>query len=136
MLSIDYCSMEKRQKKIINCLYKSYISRHGRSISKLQQHSLFILDKKLECAVPEMFSEGDTELKSVKDAFQELQHKGYVQVLGNNRQIRLTEKGYLFASENWFQKALIFLNKNPGVAILISAISLILSIIALLKRGS
>ena len=127
--------MEKHLRKIVKCLYASYTERHGKTIGKLSEHSLFILDHRLKEAVPELFDEKDTNLESVKEAFQELRHRGFVDVLGNNREIRLTSEGYKWASENVFQKSLNFLNKNSGVAILVFVISLIVSIVALFKNA-
>ena len=127
--------MEKHLRQIVKCLYADYTERHGSNVSKLSEHSLFILDPTLKKAVPQLFDENDTSHKSVQDAFQELRHRGYVDVLGNNHAIRLTPEGYKWASENMFQKSLNFLNKNSGVAILVSIVSLIISIIALFKSA-
>lgn len=127
--------MKKQLKNIIVYLHKDYSEMYGKNVSKLSDYSLSILDSGLKSAVPQLYDKNDTDLLRAKEAFKELAYGGYIDILGNYRNIRLTEKGYQEASMGFFKKALLFVNKNPGLAIIISLLSLAVSIIALFKSS-
>jgi hypothetical protein len=59
-----------------------------------------------------------------------------VQFSKDNTEFWLTEAGYRQAEQNWLQRVISYLNKNPGISIPISVLSLFVAAAALLAKCS
>jgi hypothetical protein len=70
----------------------------------------------------------------VVDLAQELAARGFVEFSTDRTKFWLKEAGYDEAAKGPIQRALEFLNKNGGISILISIVSLIVAILALAKK--
>ncbi len=124
--------LNKTDKKVLAYLYKKYKEDHGSSKSMFSEFSIFILDNGLKKAVPELYGT-DPELEKTKNIFKELSVRGFIRIHGNNRNISLTEAGFIEASKTPLNRFIEFLNSNPGIAVIISLVSLIVATIALFK---
>jgi hypothetical protein len=124
--------LKKTDKIVLKYLFAEYSKRHGPSMAHLDDFSVFIINDGLKSVVPELYGK-DPNLIELKAVFKELSHRGLIKILGKNRDIALTENGYMEASKTWWIKIIELLNTNPGLAILISLISLIVSVLALFR---
>jgi hypothetical protein len=118
-------------------LCRYYVANFGNSISNL---SLWRFNC-MECvSIPELkkvYDKFDCEQNNesmVIDAFEELAAKGYLNKLdwGYN----LSEVGLKLGLQGKVSLTLVFLNKNPGIAIIVSVLALSVSICALFLSWS
>lgn len=121
--------LPKRETVVLHYMLQAYRARHGARMRHLDKFRIFIMDDGLRAAVPDLF-ENDSSLSDLKSVFRELADRGLVRIHGSDRNYSLTKKGAIKASEGLFRKAVKYLNANPGWAIVISTISLIISVVA------
>ena len=124
-------------KKFVNDLHKGiccyYVKHYGWSIGRLPEWKFNFVETATLKEIREAIKKYDidnSDENPVPDAFKELVAKGYLNALewGFN----LTEEGLRSGTRNVFASILLFLNKNPGVSIIISMIALVVSIVAVL----
>lgn len=127
--------LPKSEKKVLIYLRDSYVGRHGTRESNLEDFTIFVMDEGLKAVVPHLYGD-DPSLSELKSVFRELARRGLVRIHGADRNYSLTREGYTFASKGWGQRLIDYLNSNPGVAILISITSLVISIAAYLKSNA
>jgi hypothetical protein len=127
--------LKETDRKVLNYLYCKYLKQHGSSVTHLDNFTIFVVDDGMKKAVPKLY-DSDPELKELKDVFKELSLRGFVNVHGNYRNISLTKEGFNEASKTWWRKFIDFFNSNPGLAVLISLISLVVAVIALFKSSN
>ena len=134
-------SRQNMNKKFIDELHKAmcecYKREHYGLISNLESWKFHYVETinipELKFVLDKYDPESENECL-VSNAFGELVSKGYLNELDWG--FNLTEKGYKEGIKNNFQKLLDFFNKNPGAAIIISFVSLIVSIGALIFATS
>jgi hypothetical protein len=123
------------ERVLLQYLYSRFVDVNGNRLSKLTEFTISVLEPGLKTAVPHLFSE-DASLKELKHAFRELSARGLVKIHDADRNYSLTEEGFAEASQGAFMSCLSFLNRNPGLAIGVSIISLIVAVIALFRTGA
>ncbi len=102
-------------------------------MSNLEESYISTLDDGLRRAVPELYRRTDPKLSTLKKIFEDLSIRELISVHGNYKGISLTEDGFNEASKTCWRRFVEFLNNNPGLAILISVVSLIVAVVALFK---
>jgi hypothetical protein len=120
------------ERVLLQYLYSRFVDVNGNRQSKLTEFTIFVLEPGLKTAVPHLFSE-DASLKELKHAFRELAARGLVRIHGADRNYSLTKEGFDEASQGRSMRILDFLNRNTGLAIGVSIISLIVAVIALFR---
>jgi hypothetical protein len=120
--------------KFLKYMYKRHVSTYGYGVRNLEASKLLVTSGYgIEREVPEILVEHNGMKKYlVVDAAHELQAKGYVQFSRDNTAFWLTEAGYRKAEQSWLERLLGYLNKNPGLSIPLSLLSLVVAVIALL----
>jgi hypothetical protein len=120
------------ESKLLGLIYDKYIHRFGHGVRNLDEFPIYITSAEVYVGdMPELQEqEGNVIRHRFIDIMQELEASGYV-VYDQNTSFFLTEAGYKRASMTLKDKALDFFNKNQGLAVPISVLSLIISIIAL-----
>ena len=124
--------LRKIDKKVLAYLYNDYKKQHGSSVYNLSRYSIVALDDGLKRAVPGLYG-SDPELRELKAIFKELSTRDLVNIHGSYQNISLTEAGFIEASKTRWRRFVEFFNSNPGLAIIISLVSLIVAVIALFK---
>lgn len=113
------------------CRY--YVEYYGLSIGKLPEWTFHFVEaatlKEIREAI-EKYDIDNIDGNTLADAFDELVAKGFLKRLDWG--FNLTEEGLRAGTRNVFSTILLFLNKNSGISILVSAIALVVSIAALL----
>lgn len=117
--------------RFIKLFFGRYISEHGHGIRNLKDFKILITSGQcFEDEMPDIVEvEKDTKRYLLIDILKELMARGYIESSANNIEYWMTEKGYLYASINWFQRILMHFNKNAGWAVIIAVISLIISVL-------
>lgn len=120
------------ESKLLGLIYEKYIDRFGHGVRNLGEFPVLITSAEVYLdGMPELKeSEGDFIRHRFIDIMQELTASGYV-TYDQKTSFFLTEAGYKRAALTPKDKALDFFNKNQGLAVPISIISLIISVIAL-----
>lgn len=121
--------LPKTEEVVLHYMLEAYRARHGTRMQHLDEFTIFIMDDGLRATVPDLY-DNDSSLSELKSVFRELANRGLTRIHGSDRNYSLTEKGAIQASEGPFRKAVNYLNANPGWAIVISTISLIISALA------
>ncbi|MDR6162371.1 hypothetical protein [Pseudomonas fluorescens] len=118
--------------KLLGLIYDKYIHRFGHGVRNLGEFPIYITSAEVYLAdMPELQEqEGDLIRHRFVDIMLELEASGYVEY-DQKTSFFLTEVGYRSAAMTLKDKVLDFCNKNQGLAVPISVISLIISIIAL-----
>jgi hypothetical protein len=120
------------ERKILKYIKNKYIREHGSQLSYLGEFTIFILDSDLKEAVPELYGQ-DPELTELKSACRELANRKLIKVHGNYRNLSITKDGFTLASKGLIESVIEYFNSNPGWAVLISLVSLVVAVIALFK---
>ncbi|WP_144080565.1 hypothetical protein [Pseudomonas simiae] len=120
------------ESKLLGIIYDKYIHRFGHGVRNLGEFPIYITSAEVYVGdMPELQEqEGNVIRHRFIDIMQELEASGYV-VYDQKTSFFLTDAGYKRASMSLKDKALDFFNKNQGLAVPISIVSLIISIIAL-----
>lgn len=120
------------ERKLLMGLYRRYIDQFGHGIRHLQEYKILITAA--EVYLPEMPELREVQGNMARDLFidvmKELEASGFV-VFDGSTAFNLTESGYRKASMSWKDRTLDFFNKNEGLAVPISVISLVVAVIAL-----
>ncbi|MFK3794778.1 hypothetical protein [Pseudomonas sp. NPDC088444] len=120
------------EQKLLGILYRRYVETFGRGVRNLNEYPVLITASEVFLSeIPEMREvQGLMARDLFIDTMQELQASGYVRFDGK-MSFFLTEAGYHRAAMTPIDRFLEFCNKNEGLAVPISVVSLIISIIAL-----
>lgn len=124
--------MSERHIRFLKVLCNIYIAKNGKiksSLSKWTFSGLIWMDSKFEGILPE--GNPNNKGDSLREIFSELEHLGYIRKSNERNRYLLTEEGYLCGTEAYWQKQLNYLNRNPGLAIVVSFFALVVSIAAL-----
>lgn len=123
----------KLEQKFLNVLYKRYSSNYGYGVRNLNKCIFWLTSAaSFEAEIPEIaVTQNGIKIDFLVDWVKELEARGLVKINPHELKFVLTEKGYHQASLGGFGKAMAFLNNNQGLAIPISILSFIVSIIAL-----
>ena len=123
---------KKMEPKLLGLIYKKYIDRFGHGVRNLGEFPILITSAEVYLAdMPELQEMDDNLIRHrFIDIMRELQTSGYVNY-DQKTSFFLTEAGYQRAALSPKDKALDFFNKNQGLAVPISVVSLVISIIAL-----
>lgn len=111
-----------------------YKEKHGDSLSALSKHkynSFSLCGRDIEKHLDPYLKDGDGGY--LIWIFDELEERGHLKKFGS--EYYLTIKGYAEGTRSKAQKALNYLNANPGCSIVISIVAVIVSVIALFKSG-
>ncbi|HDS1791474.1 hypothetical protein NPS34_25670 [Pseudomonas putida] len=122
----------KLEKELLRSIYKKYIERYGHGVRRISEFRVLITAGDIyHRDIPELLEKTDNGTKSrFLDVLRELEAIGYVRSDGAGAYV-LTEPGYTEAAMSRIDKFLDFFNRNQGLAIPISMVSLIISLIAL-----
>ena len=120
------------EQKLLGIIYRRYIERFGRGVRNLDEFPVLITSSEVFLSeIPEMREvEGSMARDLFIDAMRELEVSGFVRY-DQKMSFFLTEAGYRRAAMTRTDKFLEFCNRNEGLAVPISVISLIISVIAL-----
>ena len=123
---------KEMEPKLLGLIYKKYIDRFGHGVRNLSEFPILITSAEVYLAdMPELQEMDDNLIRHrFIDIMRELQTSGYVNY-DQKTSFFLTEAGYQRAALSPKDKALDFFNKNQGLAVPISVVSLVISIIAL-----
>jgi hypothetical protein len=118
--------------KLLRLIYKKYIARFGRGVRHI--HEFPILLTYAEVYLPDMPELRELQGEMARDLFidvmKELEASGYV-VFDKKTSFFLTAEGYAEAGKSRRDRTLDFFNRNQGLAVPISVVSLIVAIVAL-----
>ncbi|QND84089.1 Uncharacterized protein ChrSV_1862 [Chromobacterium vaccinii] len=117
-------------------MLKRHIDKHGYKKSNLSDSFLYITSgQKLEEKLPKIVKiENGIKRYFVVDIANELAINKFITFSKDNTKFWLTELGYDEARKNCLHRTLEFLNKNGGISIIVSTISLIVAICAFFKK--
>lgn len=120
------------EQKLLGLIYKKYIDRFGHGVRNLSEFPILITSAEVYLAdMPELQEmDGNLIRHRFIDVMEELRASGYV-TYDQRTSFFLTEAGYQRAALSPKDKALDFFNKNQGLAVPISVVSLVISIFAL-----
>jgi hypothetical protein len=124
--------MNKIHVKFLKKLCDIYIKKHGRvkgSLSDWHFSDLIWVEGDFDDVLPK--GEPNIKGQALSKIYSELEHCGYICEENENHSYVLTEKGFVFGTESYWQKKLNYINKNLGLAVVISFLSLVVSIVAL-----
>lgn len=128
---------DKFLSQFLGQLVKIYQNRFGESQGHLNEflfdHSITVNESALSALVEGRFN--DNVSTGLESLFNELEARQYIEVQANG-DYALTISGYTLGSRGTLMKGLDFLNANPGLAILISVVSLVVSILALIASAN
>ncbi|PIB57211.1 hypothetical protein [Pseudomonas sp. 2995-1] len=120
------------EQKLLALIYRKYVERLGHGVRNLREFPIWITSA--EVYLPDMPELREYDENMARDLFvdvmRELEASGYV-IFDSNIAFFLTEAGYGRASMTPVDKFLDFCNKNQGLAVPISIVSLIVSFAAL-----
>ncbi|MBC3492369.1 hypothetical protein [Pseudomonas taiwanensis] len=122
----------KLEKKLLRSIYKKYIERYGHGVRRIGEFPVLITAGDIyHRDIPELLEKTDNGSKSrFLDVLRELEALGHMRSDGAGAYV-MTEAGYTEAAMSRTDKSLDFFNRNQGLAIPISMVSLIISLIAL-----
>ncbi|MFT6154664.1 MAG: hypothetical protein ACJA1X_002025 [Bermanella sp.] len=109
-------------------IYENYGKVKG-SLSDWQFSDLIWVEGNFDSVLPK----GDPSIKgqALSKIYSELEHCGYIREGNENNKYMLTEKGFMFGTESYWKKQLNYINKNSGLAVVVSFFALVVSIVAL-----
>jgi hypothetical protein len=124
---------EKQTIQALKLIVKEYKGHFGETIGELSEWAfsddLFENNKELNSISLAVSPEPVQKRKYSKKIINHLIEKGYIQHKADR--YYLTKSGFIEGSQGIFGKSLVFLNNNPGLAVVISSIALLISILAL-----
>lgn len=122
--------------KFINELHlaicQHFQAEYGGLVSKLESWRFNYVETATIPRLKRVIDKYDPDSKNeslVSDTFSELVTKGYLEE--KDWGFCLTEKGYLEGTQSIYRKVIVYFNENPGWAIVVSIIALIVSVAAL-----
>jgi len=124
----------KEKYQFLKLVFKKYVNKHGYGKRNLSEFYIFTTSADcFEDEMPSIFEEENCVRRSRLLSFtQELEIDGFLEIAKDGQKIFLTEAGYDFASQGFCSRVLSYLNKNPGLSIPISVVSVIVSIFAMI----
>lgn len=118
--------------KLLRLIYKKYISRFGRGVRNIDQFPVLVTYS--DVYLPDMPELREIDGNMARDLFidimKELEASGYVR-FDDKFAYFLTVHGYAEAAKTRRDRALDFFNRNQGLAVPISVVSLIVAVVAL-----
>lgn len=123
---------KEMEQKLLGLIYKKYTDRFGHGVRNLAEFPILITSAEVYLAdMPELQEmDGNLIRHRFIDIMEELRASGFV-TYDQKTSFFLTDAGYARAALSLKDKVLDFFNKNQGLAVPISIVSLIISIIAL-----
>jgi len=118
--------------EIHKAICKHYQKNYGGLVSDLKSWNFSFVETATIpelSAVVEKYESTSEDNDLVRRAFNELVVRGYLEEMDWG--YCLTEVGLNIGTQNIFQRFIAFLNKNPGAAIIISMVSIVISLVAL-----
>jgi hypothetical protein len=123
--------MNKNARKILRRLALDFNARHHGMVSRLDDFKVAVIQ--LAEFSRSGMARSLSETPTLEDTLIDLQSRGYLKSI-ESMYVSLTELGLKEGSQGSLMRAWDVINDSPGIAILISLGSLIVAIIALLKR--
>lgn len=125
----------KEKYQFLKLVYKKYVNNYGYGKRNLGEFYIFTTSAEcFENEIPNIFEEKNGVRRSRLLSFtRELEIDGFLKIAKGGQKIYLTEAGYDFASQGFCSRVLSYLNKNPGLSIPISVVSVIVSIFAMIN---
>lgn len=120
------------QLKLLRLIYEDYLEEHGEGVRKLGQFGVLITAHDMYIPrMPELMEvEGTLARPLFSDVLSELKTQGYLR-WDEASKYYLTTEGYNFVRKGLYGRFVDYLNRNPGLAIPISVVSLLLSVLAI-----
>jgi hypothetical protein len=125
--------VHKRSRAILQRLAKDFKEKHHGLVRELRDYQVPVLS--LADLSPKGLSDAKTEGPSLVDLLLDLKQHGYI-VSPDSSYISLTEKGLSEGLRGGGRRAWEFINKSPGLAVLISFTSLVVAILSLVLAYS
>lgn len=125
------------KQKLLRIIYEKYVDEFGHGVRNLRQFPVLITaQESYHEKMPELMESQDNARRSLfLDVMKELRADGFI-FYDEGVNYYLTAEGYEEADMGWLKRSLRFFNANQGLAVPISIISLIVSVIALFVAGS
>lgn len=124
------------KQKLIRIIYEGYVEAFGHGVRNLQQFPVLITAQDVyHKKMPELMEYQDNQLRSLfVDVMNELRADGFIRY-DERVNYYLTPEGYREADLSRLQRSFRFFNANQGLAVPISILSLVVSVIALFLSG-
>jgi hypothetical protein len=123
--------MNRNARKILQRLARDFRTRHHGMVSKLDEFKVSVIE--LADFSRAGMARRLSEKPALEDTLVDLRSRGYLKS-ADSMSVSLTELGLKEGSRGSFGRLWDFINRSPGLAILISLGSLIVAVIALLKK--
>jgi hypothetical protein len=123
--------MNSNARKILRRLARDFEARHHGMVSQLDDFKVSVIE--LADFSRSGMARRLSEKPTLEDTLVDLRSRGYLKAT-ESLYVSLTELGLKEGSRGRFMRLWDFINHSPGIAILISFGSLIVAIIALLKK--
>lgn len=124
-------SMNSNARKILRRLARDFNARHHGMVSQLDDFKVSIIE--LADFSKSGMARRLSEKPTLEDTLVDLRSRGYLKST-ESLYVSLTELGLQEGSRGSFGRLWDFINRSPGIAILISFGSLIVALVALLKK--
>lgn len=123
-------------RKLLDVMYRRHSAKHGHRKSNLSETFLYVTSgPELEAEIPDIFEINNGMKRYFVVAIaKELEAQGLIEFNSDNTKFWLTDLGFEEGRKRSLRRLLDFLNKNGGLSIIISLISLLVSICAFLKK--
>ncbi|WP_369991347.1 hypothetical protein [Pseudomonas xanthosomatis] len=123
---------KEQEEKLLRLIYEKYVGRFGHVVSRVGEFPVLINSVEIyHREMPELIVKfGSVKRSRFQELLKELEASGDMRSEGSVAYY-LTEAGYARAAMSPVDKLLDFCNRNQGLAIPISVVSLAISIIAL-----
>ncbi len=123
---------KKMQLKLLKIFYAEYVEEFGEGTRNLNEYTVLTTEAEAYLdRMPELREQdGNMVRYLLVDLLVELRNAGHMTSIGG-AQFSLTPEGYARASMNRWDEWIDYANKNSGLAIPISLVALVVSVIAL-----
>lgn len=123
--------MNRKARKLLQRIVGRFQAQHHGLVSQLNEFQISIIE--LADFSKKGLARGLSERPSLEDTLIDLQAQGYLRS-ADSLSISLTERGLQEGLRSPARRAWDFINRSPGIAMLISLCSLVVAILALLKK--
>jgi|ERR1039458_1225364 hypothetical protein len=123
--------MNSEARKLLQRLARGFNTRHQGMVSKLDQYKVSVIE--LTDFSRSGMARGLSAAPTLEDILVDLRSSGHLKSV-DSLSVSLTELGLREGSRGKYGRLWDFIDRSPGIAILISLSSFIVAVIALLKK--